>query len=91
MLVKYPALRDPAAKGVLQAKLYAMSRLCFLLLYRFLLRKLNKDAVNVVLLYAFGNTSRAVARPDGDEAPMKIGENLLSEEELDAFLRYELI
>jgi hypothetical protein len=65
-----------------------MSRGVMLALYRYLLRKLNKDTVNLVLQYVFGGERRLVL---DEEGRMKgCGGNILSEKDLDGFLRYEL-
>lgn len=71
---RYPSLRDPMVRDVLQTELYRVSKPCFLPLYRYLERHLNKDMVNIVFQYVFTDC----------------GGNMLSENDLDIFLRYEL-
>ncbi len=67
-----------------------MSRPCFLPLYRYLLRKLNKDTLNVVLKYVFGETRRTIVVEAEDISQVVCTENILSIEDFDAFLRHEL-
>ncbi len=89
-----------------------MSRPFFLPLYRYLSRKLNKDILNIVLKFLFGNTRRIFksgqvygpemfitrARNPQEEEEKKekviieelYGENILSTEDFDRFLQYEL-
>jgi hypothetical protein len=74
-------------------KLYEMSIEVMLPLYRFLLRKLNKDALNVVLQYVFGDLKRFRSIEEGEKGSMMeevCRENILSERDLDQFLHYEL-
>ncbi len=82
-MIAYPELRD-----ILQRALFRMSRGVMLALYRYLLRKLNKDTVNVVLQYVFGDMRRV--GPGELEEKICRG-NILSEEDLDECLRCELL
>ena len=74
----------------LQSKLYEMSRPIFLPLYRYLVLCLNKDTVNIIIHYLFGDTSRTGWSASAFERVTTSTENILSEENFDAFLKYEL-
>jgi hypothetical protein len=75
-----------------------MSRGVMLGLYRYMMRKLNKDTVNVVLQYVFGSMRRVkqwtatfASSKDGDREVEEICRgDILSEEDLNVYLRHEL-
>jgi hypothetical protein len=62
-------------------------------LYRWLVRKLNSDVVNLTLKYLFGYTKRALRlSADEDEGQkVMVGSDILNEQDFDAFLQHELM
>ena len=88
-MTRYPTLRDPTIRDVLQAKLYSISRRCLMQMYRTLELALNKDTTNIVLQYIFGDTRRVLDAGEEDWLAIT-GGNILMEADFDAFLQYEL-
>ena len=58
-------------------------------MYRALDQALDKDTVNIILQYLFGNTRRVLGTGEEDCSEIS-GENILTEADFDAFLQYEL-
>ena len=92
VIIRYPDLQRSDVRDVLQAKLYSLSKGCMLSLYRYMMRKLNVDAVNIVLQYMFGDMRRVRGGLSDEESETIVicRGNILSEKDLDVFLLHEL-